>query len=58
MVMRWIANPFYSGSIPLPLFSGRDGMVDMSGLDSGNDLLCGFKSHRPYFLEFILIIFW
>lgn len=41
VVMRWIANPCYSGSIPLPLFlqcglSGRDGMVDMSGLDSGD----------------------
>lgn len=36
MVMRWIANPCYSGSIPLPpcFLRERDGMVDMSGLDS------------------------
>ena len=40
MVMRWIANPFYSGSIPLPLLKGglsvRDEMVDMLGLDSSD----------------------
>ena len=42
MAMRWIANPCYSGSIPLPLFRfffidcERDGMVDMSDLGSGN----------------------
>lgn len=26
--------------------SERDGMVDMSGLDSGDGLSCGFKSRR------------
>lgn len=42
--MRWIANPNKSGSIPLSLFflnafGERDGMVDMSDLGSGDDLV-------------------
>lgn len=46
MAMRWIANPNKSGSIPLSLFffflnafGERDGMVDMSDLGSGDDLV-------------------
>jgi hypothetical protein len=63
VVMRWIANPCYSGSIPLPLFcSGRDGMVDMSGLDSG-DFCCRMGSSpivrkvKVYGVGFILVKF-
>lgn len=45
VAMRWIANPCQSGSIPLPpliiLLCERDGMVDMSGLDSGDNCRVG-----------------
>ncbi len=56
MVMRWIANPCYSGSIPLPLYRSceRDGMVDMSDLGSG-DVLVVWVQVPPLVDLFILV---
>lgn len=53
VVMQRIANPCYSGSIPLPPFAfcERDGMVDMSDLGSGDVCRVGSSPTARKFLN-------